>query len=238
MLELQLAFLNVNTDGVFNVNFMKKAEKDKKIPHLMQGFKEIWSENGDFISIQYAGTASTISNVTKTGSEGIYGLLQHGYVSITRFYQGTFEDDFKQQCIDLLLQKYNNPLCKFILIILFNFLFIISYFNINEFIKFNYLVLAPQIEEKLKQSESKFTIIEEIVLFIGSWNTAGIDIKDNMDLDKWLYPIEGLKTPDIYIVCLQEIVDLNAKNIILNVNSSKVDQWRNVFLKNINKIDK
>jgi len=211
MLELQLTFLNINTEGVFNTNFMK-ADKEKKILNpLMQSFKEIWAENGDFISIQYAGTASTISNVTKTGSHGIYGVLQHGLVTVTRFYQGTFEDDFKQQCMDLLLQKYNDP-----------------------------LLLTPQIEEKLKQLESKFVETEELILYIGSWNTGGIDIKDNMDLNEWLYPnpIKDMRTPDIYIICLQEIVNLNAKNIIISSNAKKVDQWRNILTKVVNFIDK
>ena len=66
----------------------------------------MWAENGDFISIQYAGTASTASNVTKNGKNGIFGLFHHGMVTISRFYQGSFEDSFKQKCIDLVLQKY------------------------------------------------------------------------------------------------------------------------------------
>ena len=75
---------------------------------VMEVFKEIWADNGDFISIQYAGTASTITTVTKTGKHGLIGMFQHGIVTITRFYQGSFEDNFKQKCIEFLLQKYNS----------------------------------------------------------------------------------------------------------------------------------
>ena len=71
----------------------------------MDGFKELWADNADFISIQYAGTASTSTTLTKNGKNGIMGLFQNSLVSITRFYQGSFEDNFKQKCIDLLLQK-------------------------------------------------------------------------------------------------------------------------------------
>jgi hypothetical protein len=47
-----------------------------------------------------------------------------------------------------------------------------------------------------------------------------------------------MKTPDIYIIGLQEIVSLNAKNIMLSSNSSKVDFWRNLICKNLGEIDK
>jgi hypothetical protein len=85
----------------------------------MESFKDIWSENGDSISFQYAGTASCITSVTKNGKHGFFGLFQHGLVSITRFYQGNFEDSFKQKCIDTLLQKYLKS--KFNLGLLFNY---------------------------------------------------------------------------------------------------------------------
>jgi len=65
-----------------------------------------------------------------------------------------------------------------------------------------------------------------------------VEIDENIDLYEWLCPLKEMKTPDLYIVCLQEIVSLNAKNIILSSNSNKVDQWRNIFLKNMSKIDK
>jgi hypothetical protein len=93
--------LNVDTEGIFDQSFL-----NVKIKHpLIDIFKEIWADNGDFISIQYAGTASCITTVTKNGKHGIMGLFQHGLVSITRFYQGSFEDSFKQKCFDLFLQK-------------------------------------------------------------------------------------------------------------------------------------
>ncbi len=94
-------FLNVNTEGIFEWNFQTPKAKHP----LMEMFKEMWADNGDFISIQYAGTASTISTVTKNGKHGFLGLFQHGLVSLTRFYQGSFEDSFKQKCFDVFLQK-------------------------------------------------------------------------------------------------------------------------------------
>ena len=50
--------------------------------------------------------------------------------------------------------------------------------------------------------------------------------------------MKDMKTPDIYIVGFQEIVDLNAKNIVLSSNTSKVDFWKNLIIKHLNEIDK
>jgi hypothetical protein len=85
----------------------------------MENFKDLWADNGDFISVQYAGTASTITTITKNGKHGFFGLFQHGLVSLTRFYQGSFEDNFKQKCIETLLQKFNSDNSRKIL---FNFI--------------------------------------------------------------------------------------------------------------------
>jgi len=76
----------------------------------MEIFRNLWADNGDNISVQYAGTASCITTVTKKGKHGLMGLFHHGLVSLTRIYQGNFEDGFKQKCIDIFLniQTHDN----------------------------------------------------------------------------------------------------------------------------------
>jgi hypothetical protein len=108
VLQEQLNFLNINCGDIFYTNFFQDS-KGHKYSFIMEAFKDLWADNGDYISIQYAGTASTITTVTKNGKHGFLGLFQHGFVSISRFYQGSFEDSFKQKCFDLFLQKVNEP---------------------------------------------------------------------------------------------------------------------------------
>lgn len=96
----------------------------------------------------------------------------------------------------------------------------------------------PQIEEEIKKYEDKYTIKEDLVTFIGTWNVGGKELKDGTLLFEWLFPMKDMKNPDIYIIGLQEIVNLNAKNIVLSTNSSKVEFWKNLILKNLNEIDK
>jgi len=72
----------------------------------MRIFKDFWSENGDFISYQYAGTPSTSTNVTLNGSEGgIMAIFQHKMVSLSRYYIGNFKDESKQRAIEIFLQR-------------------------------------------------------------------------------------------------------------------------------------
>ncbi len=131
-------------------------------------------------------------------------------VSLTRFYQGSFEDNFKQKCFDISLQKLdieqslNNPL----------------------------------IDEELRKYEDQYTSNDELFIYFGSWNVAGKEPKDGIMLFEWLFPMQDMRTPDMYIIGLQEIVDLNAKNIVLSSNSSKVDFWRMLMLRHLNEIDK
>jgi len=72
----------------------------------MKVFKIFWSENGDYISMQYAGTPSTSTNVTLNGSEGgIEAIFQHKMVSINRYFIGNYHDEMKQKAFDLVLQR-------------------------------------------------------------------------------------------------------------------------------------
>jgi hypothetical protein len=94
--------LNLDVNYIFSIDF-----RDFKNTHpLMQIFRNQWADNGDMISVQYSGTSSCITSVTKNGKHGIMGMFQHGYVSLSRIYQGSFEDAFKQKCIEIFLNKY------------------------------------------------------------------------------------------------------------------------------------
>ena len=74
-----------------------------QINQFMFSFKNIWADNGDYLSKHYTGTASTISNVTRQGKCTFSGIIDHGMVSLNRFYVRNFEDQFKQECIDIIL---------------------------------------------------------------------------------------------------------------------------------------
>lgn len=73
--------------------------------NFVKTFKHLWADNGDIVSMQYTGTGSTISSVTRDGKQGIKGLISQGLKSIGRFYNANMEDATRQQSIDSVLRK-------------------------------------------------------------------------------------------------------------------------------------
>lgn len=71
--------------------------------------KSLWADNGDYISIQYSGENSVISEVMRSGEEGFLGKLSHFKCTINRLFKGWLDDDFGQKAIDLFL--YGEPFC-------------------------------------------------------------------------------------------------------------------------------
>ena len=79
-------------------------------------------------------------------------------------------------------------------------------------------------------------------LFIGTWNLAAIDnMSSNERLLDWLNPNAKLDPnappADMYVIGLQEIVELNTTNIIFSKsNRDNVELYKRIIIKNLNKI--
>jgi hypothetical protein len=53
------------------------------------------------MSLLYAGTPALKTDFTRTGKRTIWGELNDGKVSITRYYINNFTDGYNHDCIDL-----------------------------------------------------------------------------------------------------------------------------------------
>ena len=53
--------------------------------------------------MHYTGTGSTHTNVTRSGKRDFLGLIDHGMKSLGRLYNQTFDDQVKQDAIDIFL---------------------------------------------------------------------------------------------------------------------------------------
>ena len=73
---------------------------------VMQQFRAMWTEMGDYLSRQYAGTDSTISRVTRDGKEGFFGKLDHKLKVVNRFMINTLSENPMQNSIDIILGKH------------------------------------------------------------------------------------------------------------------------------------
>ena len=200
-----------NMQKIFNKKESFFAQDDNK---FKEKFKDIWAENGDEISIQYAGTPSTITTVAKTGGHSWLGLIQHGIATVTRLYQGNFEDDFKQECIDVLLQKG-----------------ILNEEHIN-----------PEINFKLLERKNEYTKYQDFHIFIGNYNLSGKSIDNAIDIVNWLIsykenPLDKNMnlnniSPEFYILGFQEIVDLNSAHLLIKSNTEKKNKIK-VLINNL-----
>ncbi|KAI9660528.1 MAG: hypothetical protein M1821_009879 [Bathelium mastoideum] len=68
-------------------------------------FNQIWADNGDAISRQYAGTAALKGDYTRTRKRNIAGALTDFTLTLNRYYHNIFGDYFTQACIDFLLGR-------------------------------------------------------------------------------------------------------------------------------------
>lgn len=213
-----------------NNNFFCSSEENDI---LLQTFKEMWAENGDFISLQYAGTESCKTSILMNSKNSNFEKVKVGF---DRFIKSNFEDKFKQNCYDLLLQSNNFG----------NELIIDKEKNTSDDFTQKYFLSDDEIAEKqLRKRQSNYIeinndFIDKLFIYCGTWNVAGEEIFKNKDLDlkKWLYNKELMKEskPDIYVICFQEIVELNASYILFKSNSSHVDSWKNVLHKALSDI--
>ncbi|XP_040382898.1 type IV inositol polyphosphate 5-phosphatase 9-like isoform X2 [Oryza brachyantha] len=64
-------------------------------------------------------------------------------------------------------------------------------------------------------------------MFAGTWNVAGVAPPDDLDLEDWLDA--KANSYDIYVVGLQEIVPLNARNVLGPTKSSAAMKWNSLI---------
>lgn len=107
-------------------------------------------------------------------------------------------------------------------------------------------ILFGKIEKDLKQDfiylREEFSIKEKIKLFIGSWNAGSTNLSKfpDLNLDSWLIPKNQEIIPNIYIVGFQEVVELNAGNIVLNLEDREkvLEAWAKKIENSLQKVGK
>lgn len=88
--------------------------------------------------------------------------------------------------------------------------------------------LMPQDSEILK---CKFTDKLQSRIFVGTWNVGGRTPNGEIDIDEWLC----LKEPiDIYIIGFQEVVPLNAGNVLGAENNVPAARWLHLIRHTLN----
>ena len=99
------------------------------------------------------------------------------------------------------------------------------------------------LKSNLNDHREEFSEIEKIKLYVATWNTSSTEPSkiSQINLDSLLIPKDPKIVPDIYFIGLQEVVKLNATNIIIT-GEEKLQQilseWDKKVCESIQKIGK
>lgn len=119
-LDIQLQRLGVFTS----------TEYISMFPEDYMKFRTLWAEQGDEISLEYAGTHALKGDLVRYGKQTVAGFIKDGMSALSRYYMNNFHDGIRQDALDLVSGRYtvskSNP----------------SPFQLNSFESFSYLPVA------------------------------------------------------------------------------------------------
>ncbi|KAK3377819.1 SacI homology domain-containing protein [Podospora didyma] len=117
-------------------------------------FNTLWADNGDAISKQYASTGAMKGDYTRTRKRNYRGALTDAGLSLTRLFNGMFNDFFLQTTIDFLLGNVTS--------------FVFEEFEANMMTK-DPAVSMQKMREQAIELCQKRVVEDEAEEFIGGW---------------------------------------------------------------------
>ncbi|KAI5594523.1 hypothetical protein BDE02_03G078200 [Populus trichocarpa] len=85
---------------------------------------------------------------------------------------------------------------------------------------------------KSETLRAQYINTKDVRVTIGTWNVAGRLPNEDLDIDCWLCPEEPA---DIYIIGFQEVVPLNAGNVLGAESSRPIPKWEAIIRRTLNK---
>lgn len=164
----------------------------------------LWGQNGDALSQIYAGTGALNTSFTKSGKKTLGGLLSNAVKSVSRTYMSTFQDKDRQNVIDLLLGLMPNQASVQILDL-----------------------VHEAIEAELSDRLAEFSSQKQVHVFVGTWNIGG-KLASHEPVETWLKPAPNI-VPEIFVIGFEEIVELNASQILMADSSVRM-RWEKLLL--------
>ncbi|BHF57749.1 Synaptojanin-1 [Sparganum proliferum] len=204
--------------------------------HLLRRFTETardsWQKNGDNVSRMYTGTGALGKDRSK---------LRNVQRSAARTIQNNFLDGAKQEAMHSLLTQTS----------MHGWMRLLA----AQFLPQRLLYLPPSLLRDALARYPEYAHKQPLKIFVGTYNVNGKKDRYNLDpqygnLSDWLTNIadqRGFKNPnaspeaferpvDVFAIGFQEIVDLNASNIVAVRQSSDSQQfWASVITKIINR---
>ncbi|VDM33609.1 unnamed protein product, partial [Hydatigera taeniaeformis] len=190
--------------------------------HAQGILQSLWIENGDNVSRIYTGTGALRSDRSK---------LRNVQRSATRAIKNNFFDSAKQEAMVAVLNSSS----------LVGWQRLVA----GQFLPPRLHFLSQSVLQSILDRNAEFTRRERLKIFIGTWNVNGgrnvrsLAHRDN-DLSDWLLVerqhFTGYRNPhaepeafnrptDIFVVGFEEIIDLNASNVVANKQSSENQRY-------------
>lgn len=70
-------------------------------------FRALWAEQGDEVSLEYAGTHALKGDLVRYGRQTIGGKIKDGMSALSRYYLNNFQDGVRQDALDLISGHYS-----------------------------------------------------------------------------------------------------------------------------------
>lgn len=78
----------------------------------------------------------------------------------------------------------------------------------------------------------KYLCTDELKLYVGTWNVGGKSPSMDLDLEDW---VQTSKPVDIYVFGFQEVVPLNAGNVLSNGDTIPTTKWDAIIRRTLNR---
>jgi phosphatidylinositol 4-phosphatase len=88
------------------MGIMKPGDGIESHPELDSILRNMWADNADFISKQYASAGALKTDFTRTGKRSVFGYVQDGINAIQRYVFNNFYDGFKQDSLNLFVGTF------------------------------------------------------------------------------------------------------------------------------------
>ncbi|XP_028805504.1 type IV inositol polyphosphate 5-phosphatase 9-like [Neltuma alba] len=92
---------------------------------------------------------------------------------------------------------------------------------------------SSRLNKKSADSNRSLSHYHDTKIFVGSWNVGGIAPPKNLDMEDWLDTQNN--SADIYVLGFQEIVPLNAANVLGPQNRKASLKWNSLIAATLNK---
>ncbi|KAI9733043.1 MAG: inositol polyphosphate 5-phosphatase [Cirrosporium novae-zelandiae] len=172
----------------------------------------LWADNGDALSIIYAGTGALKSSFTRHGKMSLAGALADARKSATRLYINNFADKERQNTMDLLLGRLVGQAP------------VDLYDPINDFVV-----------NELNRRSSEYSTTKTINILVATFNVNGRTEGIAEDLSSWICPKlhSSQQFPEIVAVGFQEIVELSPQQI-MSTDPGRRLKWEEAVKRTLN----